>query len=325
MLFMIIQDPIYGSFEINEPVLCELIASKSMQRLKKIEQHGMPKKFQLFPSFSRYEHCVGVMLLLRKLDASLKEQVAGLLHDISHTAFSHIIDWVVGSQQDESFQDNNHLKILNNGEISTILKRYGFSAEELAQLELFSLLEQHVPNLCADRLDYSLREIAQWANPSCIPLCTKSLAVHDQKIIFTSSQAAKLFAYAYLKCEENHWGAVVPILQYDIFSKILKRGLEIGILTFTDFYEDDEFVMRKIDASKDPIILSLLEILSSDLEYIEDRNNPQIDLKTKFRHVDPFFLEKGILKRVSEYDFLYKEKLEQRRTFIERGIKVSLI
>jgi HD superfamily phosphohydrolase len=34
------------------------------------------------------------MLLVRRLGASLEEQIAALLHDVSHTAFSHVIDSV---------------------------------------------------------------------------------------------------------------------------------------------------------------------------------------------------------------------------------------
>lgn len=42
---MIVQDIIYGSFEINEPVLIELINSKPIQRLKGIAQYGLPDEY----------------------------------------------------------------------------------------------------------------------------------------------------------------------------------------------------------------------------------------------------------------------------------------
>ncbi len=89
---MIINDAIYGKYKINEPVLVELIKSRPMQRLKKIAQLGIPDRFYHIRGFSRFEHSLGVMLLLRKLNASLEEQAAGLLHDVSHTAFSHVVD-----------------------------------------------------------------------------------------------------------------------------------------------------------------------------------------------------------------------------------------
>jgi len=46
---MKIKDVIYGKFEIKEPVLLELLKSKPLQRLKKIDQYGIPPKFYLFP------------------------------------------------------------------------------------------------------------------------------------------------------------------------------------------------------------------------------------------------------------------------------------
>ena len=47
---------------------------------------------------TRYEHSVGVMLLARRVGGGLREQVAALLHDVSHTAFSHVIDHVFHDQ-----------------------------------------------------------------------------------------------------------------------------------------------------------------------------------------------------------------------------------
>lgn len=87
-------DAIYGRNEITEPVLLDLMKSDAMQRLKGISQHGVTALLGITPPFSRFDHSVGVMLLVRRLGASLEEQVAALLHDVSHTAFSHVIDFV---------------------------------------------------------------------------------------------------------------------------------------------------------------------------------------------------------------------------------------
>lgn len=60
------------------------------------------------------------MLLLRKLGASLNEQIAGLLHDASHTAFSHTADWVLGHKETEDYQDIHHERILRRFGIPAI-------------------------------------------------------------------------------------------------------------------------------------------------------------------------------------------------------------
>ncbi|HUB93002.1 MAG TPA: HD domain-containing protein [Verrucomicrobiae bacterium] len=89
---MTIDDRVYGSAEVNSNVLLDLINSQPVQRLKGIAQFGIPDEFYHKQNYSRYEHSVGVMILLQRLGASEEEQIAGLLHDVSHTAFSHVID-----------------------------------------------------------------------------------------------------------------------------------------------------------------------------------------------------------------------------------------
>ena len=91
-------DRIYGEKRIENPVISALVLSEPMQRLKKLNQFGLPDEFYHLKGFSQYEHSLGVMYLLQHLGTSEEEQVAGLLHDVSHRAFSHVYNWVVGTQ-----------------------------------------------------------------------------------------------------------------------------------------------------------------------------------------------------------------------------------
>ncbi|HEY0175824.1 MAG TPA: HD domain-containing protein, partial [Pedobacter sp.] len=88
-----VNDPIYGTFELPE-IFDDLLNSKAMQRLGKIHHSGAV--FLVNPDIchTRLEHSIGVMLLIRMLGGTELEQIAGLLHDISHTAFSHVGDYV---------------------------------------------------------------------------------------------------------------------------------------------------------------------------------------------------------------------------------------
>ena len=103
---MLIKDIVYGDVEIDEPVLIELINSDALQRLKHINQAGASKYIMPKP-VTRFEHCVGAMILLKRLGASLEEQIAGLLHDVPHTAFSHVIDFVFKTCKLD-YLDKNH-------------------------------------------------------------------------------------------------------------------------------------------------------------------------------------------------------------------------
>src|SRR5947209_1068316 len=141
---MLLKDRLYGSINIAEPVLGELINSPSVQRLKKIGQFGVPDRYYHFKSFSRYEHSLGVMILLRLLKANLEEQIAGLLHDVSHASFSHVYDWVLEDQTSlshhESHQDIRHSLFLKKSELPSILDKYGYKVEQISDYHNFTLL-----------------------------------------------------------------------------------------------------------------------------------------------------------------------------------------
>ena len=86
-------DTFYGSIDVQEPVLIDLIHSPAVQRLKRVHQYGVAFYTTHKENYTRYDHSLGVFAILRLKEASLQEQIAGLLHDVSHTAFSHVGDW----------------------------------------------------------------------------------------------------------------------------------------------------------------------------------------------------------------------------------------
>ncbi|MBD3280344.1 HD domain-containing protein, partial [Candidatus Dojkabacteria bacterium] len=157
---MKIIDTIYGEFSIEEDVLVDLIKTKSVQRLKGIDQAGYSQGFYKGPKGNRYDHSVGVMLLIRKFGGSIEEQIAGLIHDVSHTAFSHAVDFALksssGDRQD--FQDSVFEEFVAKSEIPKILRKHKHRLEEILDHKLFPMLERDLPEICADRIDYSLRD-----------------------------------------------------------------------------------------------------------------------------------------------------------------------
>ena len=130
-------DRVYGEFEITEPVILELINSYSLQRLKGVDPIGY-RPLWAKPNvdigeyeYNRFSHSVGVCLLLKKYGAPLEEQIAGLIHDVSHSAFSHCIDYVLdsGSEKEHNHQDNLFDSFIRKTEIPDIIKKYGFDLE----------------------------------------------------------------------------------------------------------------------------------------------------------------------------------------------------
>ena len=129
---MRVKDTIYGEFDITEPLLIELINSKPVQRLKGINQGGPINFYEPQMTVTRYEHSIGVMLLLRKLGASIQEQAAGLLHDVAHTAFSHVVDHVY-KDNTHSYHDRQHKNVVEESEIPSILQQHAINIEQLME------------------------------------------------------------------------------------------------------------------------------------------------------------------------------------------------
>lgn len=291
---MKVKDVVYGEEEINEQVLLDLINSKEIQRLKGISQFGLPEEYYHMPCFSRYDHSVGVMILLRRLRADLKEQIAGLLHDASHTAFSHTIDWVIGDPSKSDFQDSNHSRFIENSNIPEILEKHGFNHKEISKLKNFSLLEREHPNLCADRVDYTLREIVLMRKKADSDFIFNSLTNHNGEMVLNSEKAARLFTRYYRRFNKFNWNSPRSRARYTILSRILKKALSKNIINMEDLMQDDSHVIKILKSKGDKTMLRGLE----DLKKNRPIENP---LKEgKIRYVDPKVLYGNSLKKLSQ-------------------------
>jgi len=319
---MMIHDNIYGTTKITELVLLELIASKPILRLKKISQYGVPDEFYFYPGYSRYEHSVGVMILLRKLGAGLEEQIAGLLHDVSHFAFSHTAEWIFKKAGDieEDFHDFLKREFVEKTEIPAILKKHGFDIDYLLDEGNFPLLERDIPDLCADRIDYVIRQFKYFENPAIVDGILKSLIVVDNKIAFNDKKVAREFAEGFVILQTTRWADEKSVKIIHLLVETFRLALDKGIIKEADFHRDDDFILAKLKSSKSKEILNILNTLSlRDQTLIKKRGET---VYKKFRHVDPMVFANGPLKRLSEVDPEFKAVLREHREINQRGIEI---
>lgn len=292
-----VNDSVYGPHVFDEPVLIQLLESESLKRLKGISQWGIPDRYYFRKGFSRFEHSVGVAVLLQKLGASLEEVIAGLLHDISHPAFSHIIDGIMGTESDESFQDSMLKEFISKGEIAEILRKHGFNPDKFYQLEKFPLLERPVPEICADRIDYALREMVLNGEEKRSEWIFSELTVKNNRLVFKSLKAAKEFGQIFFELNRDHWTSYESNGRNKLLQRALKAALDDGIIAIRDLFMDDEKVLKKIEDSDNEIIQSNLKNL------MQGKLPPKSEMGPKYqRFADPLFIEGNTLRRVSEVD-----------------------
>jgi len=320
---MIINDRLYGRAEIKEPVLLELLKSPSVLRLKKISQYGVPDKYFHYKNYSRHEHSVGVMLLLRKFGATLEEQIAGLLHDVSVLTFSHVTDWIFanGKEGVEDYHDSIHKSFVRKTEIPKILKKYDFALDRILDEHNFTLLEMSAPDLCADRVDYTLREFKDEFNPKIVKSCIRGLVNYNGEMVFSNKKPALDFAINYLKLQTQHWGGYQAMMRYYLFSEALKIALDEKILSEKDFYKDEPFVLNKVEKIQNKRIKEILTILKKkDPKDIRDDLGQKI--VKKFRYVDPKVISDGQLLRLSKIIPKFQGIIDEHREINKRGLIV---
>ncbi|HLB60013.1 MAG TPA: HD domain-containing protein [Patescibacteria group bacterium] len=313
------KDRLYGKNEIKSPAIIILINSAPVQRLKLINQFGIPDEFYHLKNYSRYVHSIGVLLLLKKLGASEEEQIAGLLHDVSHTAFSHVYDWIMddytqqGNKEDK--QDKGHKDFIRNSEIPHILRRYGYSVDRITDYHHFGLLERDSPDLCADRIDYSLREFSAETAGKILD----GLTVFDGQIVCRDYQTAALYGRAFLNLQQEHWGGYEAVVRYHLFAKTLRTALKAGIVSADDFLLHDEHIISRLKASGNTKILV-------GLEFLKQRTIPPaksgVVVYKKFRYIDPLYLARTSLIRLSEKDGEFRELLNNARRGNKEGVLV---
>lgn len=307
-----IVDKVYGEFDITEEVLVELINSNAVQRLKNVNQQGVPPKYNSQPYFSRYDHSVGVMLLLRKLGATVKEQIAGLIHDISHPAFSHLVDWAIGDPRSQTHQDNYFISVLDNSDIPEIIQKYGLDKEEFYELEKYSLLEVSSPDICADRIDYTLRDIVARGGKPISDEILKHLTVKNSVIVFDDVNAAHTFAQEYKAMQFHNWADDRHVSAFHLFAEALKIALKNEILSMDDLFEREDYLIKKLESSDNGDILSLLKSLERGF-WIDYVSQGGIELKSKFRFIDPKVTQGEGVVSLSELIPSYKYQLDLHR------------
>lgn len=307
-------DKVYGQVEFNEPVVLELINSKSIKRLKEVSQHGHFEPFFPGTNFSRFEHSLGVFILLKKFGAPLKEQIAGLLHDVSHTAFSHVADYVFhdGSGAHQNFQDDELESFIEKSEIPEILKKYNIDYKEILDDSQFPLKEKELPDLCADRIDYFLREAKNLkkAGQKEIDQILDNFEIINNFWVFKNKKIAKKYAYLFLDINNFFWSGLETGVMFKTMGEVMKYAIEKVIITKEDLFTTDDEVWNKLRpaAKKDKQFKLLIDRADNKYSYIESgKKDYDLFALCKSRAIDPLYIEGNKIQRLSRVDKKYKE------------------
>lgn len=312
----------YGTFEVTDPVIWELLNSPAMQRLKEVHQYGISKFVDSHViQYSRFDHSVGVWALLRLYGASPLEQIAGLLHDASHTVFSHTTDYLFKDHlARDSYQDDIHSWYLKQQGIDKILEKHGIHLEQvLPKTGDHVALEQELPDLCADRIEYNIQEglMIDHLTKEELPELLASLHYEDGRWYFSKNEYAKKLAFVSIHGTLHQWGGPDSYMQNRKTAILLRYALDQGYLTLDDIhFSHDAKVWKQLHEVSDPQLQMLLQELKAYKKHPEGISL----IRTKLRAIDPLVKDQmGSLVRLSSLDKSYAIKYQETKERVTNG------
>ncbi|PEL12497.1 HD domain-containing protein [Bacillus sp. AFS017336] len=320
---MLLNDELYGQFKIDQ-VLVELINTKPIQRLKNIHQAGATYLLDNRFNGTRYDHSIGVMLLIKRLGGSVEEQIAGLLHDVSHTAFSHVIDFVFDINE-ENYHETIFEKVILNSEIPAILQKHAIDIQVIFDIDRWELLEKELPKLCADRIDYTLRDMYHYFGTpkNEIEAFLNSLIIVNGEICVNSIEMAEWFTEIYYKLAIDYFLGPISIYSYDSLAKIIKLALNKAIISLDDLLLDDMQFIKLIQESNDREILALIDRLNAKVELEENEQDYDVHRKGKKRIIDLTVSLDG--KTVQQSSLLSTKIAKMNTKAIEKSAKGTFV
>ncbi len=151
-------DPVHGPIELSGLSLA-LVGHPLVQRLWGIRQTGLAQLVFPGANHTRLEHSLGVLFLARAMSEAMELpereahaiSIAGLLHDLGHTPYSHTLEPVLRELTGRSHEDmtralvegeplagfrslGERLSGSPSEELPTLLERHGIPPRELSRL-----------------------------------------------------------------------------------------------------------------------------------------------------------------------------------------------
>ncbi len=289
------------------PFLNDYLNIKEMQRLKGIGLFCGCDYTNLFNTrffYSRFDHSLGVALIVWHFTHDKKQTIAGLLHDVSSPVFSHVVDFLNNDHLLQVSTEDENEKILENSqELLALLKRDGIKLEEVVDYKDYPVADNPKPQLSADRLEYMLSTgfvLTHTLTFAEIQMIYDDLDLFideqgNTEIGFKSQDIATLFTHNCCEvaklCLSNKNKLALQLL-----ADILKKMAQKNLVTMEDFYNLTEAEMIDlIEKSEYQSIYQCFKDLTSIKESKEKvKGKYCIGMDVKKRYVNPLVQNKRI-------------------------------
>ena len=207
--------------------------------------------------YSRLDHSVGVALIIWNFTKDKTQTIAGLLHDVSTTVFSHVSDFRKGDALTQTSTEEPTTKmILSDSALCKLMESDGIEPKDVVDYHIYPIADNEIPSLSADRLEYmypsglaldgswTFEEIAKTYNDLTI---LKNEENKDE-LGFKTIEMAELYCKKFcmighiLQLNENK-------LCVQLLSQIMSKAVELNVLQEEDFMTLSESkIIEKIES-----------------------------------------------------------------------------
>ena len=291
-----------------------------VERLKQIgmncgcEYTSFPR-FQGLRPYSRWDHSVGVALIVWHFTQDAAQAVAGLFHDIATPVFAHVVDFMRGDYlRQEATEQETEAVIESSAAIREFLKAQGLAARDVSDYHVYPIADNASPRLSADRLEYTLGNLINYriCPAEAVKQFYNDLTVDGNEegapeLTFQHEKTAEAFALAALECSRIY---VSDADRYamQMLSELLRFAMEEGVLTESDLYSTEPAVIARLQGNQSTAarwqeFRALRQILRAGAP---GNDGPWRKIAAKKRCIDPLVLGRG---RVSALSPGFSEKL----------------
>jgi HD superfamily phosphohydrolase len=196
------------------------------------------------------------------------------------------------------------LEFVAGTDIPITLEKYGYNWLDFMDETKFPLLEQDLPHLCADRLDYFLRDARDLglAGDDEIASTLRHLRAFEGQIVTDDVDSARWLGYTFIAADKASWANFREVGLYELAARAIRRGLQIGVIDESDFWGTDLPAWEKLLGSSDQQLQYDIQRVHADTRFEWNETEPDFRVSTKLRAIDPDLLTNGKVQPLSVFD-----------------------
>lgn len=301
-----------------------LAATPPLQRLRKVGMHcgceytAVPS-FSSWLPYSRFDHSVGVALIIYHFTGNTAQAVSGLLHDVATPVFAHVVDFLLGDHLRQSATEGRTAELIAaSSPLMAALKSLDLTLEDVADYHRYPIADNDSPRLSADRLEYTLGNLLSYGFADQDQICrlygdlTVGLAEDGgEELSFLHAPQAASFGRLALSTGRVY---VAPEDRFamETLARLLKAALQRGILTPADLWTTEPEVIAKLTA--DPSCRALWQYYTGLFRVrtlSSSSGTGALQVRAKLRYIDPLLQGRG---RLSQWDDAFSREVATFRS-----------